>query len=279
MSTKRRFWLNACTNSIRSILLVGRPIRRQAGRRLSSRMGNMTPLASRLFRSGDEATQRQLAAAQFFECTALTPMALEMRKADSSDSGFSTNARLPAPKTLIEAMIRGKRIAFFCQQMDQGNVSVHSIAEDGNGKAHVAWEATFMPGTDEFSYGNETSPSEARQASTFAGLTLIEKFLCIINQPGLVDLRGNDTDKRVMREAKTKGIKPPPARWHQCHIRPGVHGAGTDGVGSHREHPLHYVRKHMKPSLGPDRWIDGYWRGNADLGIHLKSYVAHPPKR
>ena len=239
----------------------------------------MTPLAARLFRTTDDATQRQLAASQFFECTALTPMALEMRKADSTDSGFSTNARLPAPKTLIEAMIRGKRIAFFCQQMDdEGNISVHSIAEDANGDAHVAWEATFKPGTDEFTYGNEASPSEARQGSTFIGLVLIEKFLCIINQPGLVDLRSRDTDKRVMREAKIHHMDSPPARWHECHIRPGVHGTNSDGVGNHREHQLHYVRKHKKPSLGPDRWIDGYWRGNADLGIHLKSYVAHPPQ-
>lgn len=236
----------------------------------------MTPLAARLFRTSDEATQRQLAASQFFECTALTPLALEMRKADSTDGGFSANARLPAPKTLIEAMIRGKRIAFFCQEFgDEEHISVHAIAEGDDGNPHVDWDATFRPGTDEFTYGNEASPSERRQGATFIGLVLIEKFLCIINQPGLVDLHDKQTDKRVMREAKAHGMDLPPARWHQCHIRPGVHGAGGDVGGNHREHQLHYVRKHKKPSLGPDRWIDGYWRGNADLGIHQKSYVVH----
>ncbi len=60
----------------------------------------MTPLAAKLFRTGDEDTQRRLAAAQFFECTALTPLALEMRKADEAESGFSISAQLPAPKKL-----------------------------------------------------------------------------------------------------------------------------------------------------------------------------------
>lgn len=239
----------------------------------------MTPLAARMFRRGDEGTQRALAGAQFFECSALTSMALEMRFSDDLESGFSGNARLPAPTTLIEAFISGRRLAFLCRErVEDGRVSVNAIAEHTDGRPYLAWQAGFTPGTDQITFGGDTLPSEEKQGSIFVGLALVEKFLCIINQPGLVGLRANDTDKRVLRDAAARNLEPPAPKWHQCHIRPGVHGTSGTSDGDHREHQLHYVRKHKKPSLGPDRWIDGYWRGNADLGILHKSYVAHPPQ-
>lgn len=241
----------------------------------------MTPLATKIFRMGDEPTQRALAAAQFLECSALTSMAFEMRRADSPDSGFSANARLPAPRTFIETRIRGRRIAFACQEREtNGRVSVNSIAEQDDGRIAVAWQAAFLPGSDEITFGDDSIPSENKLQGIFAGLVLVEKFLCIINQPGLTDLRAHNTDKRVIRLAAENGIEVPQLKWHQCHIRPGVHGGGaTSNKSEHREHQLHYVRKHLKPSLGPDRWIDGYWRGNADLGIYLKSYIGHAPRK
>jgi hypothetical protein len=156
---------------------------------------------------------------------------------------------------------------------------VNSIAEQDDGRIAVAWQAAFLPGSDEITFGDDSIPSENKLEGIFVGLVLVEKFLCIINQSGLTDLRARDNDKRVMRLAAEHGIEAPQLKWHQCHIRPGVHGAGATGTKpEHREHQLHYVRKHLKTSLGPDRWIDGYWRGNADLGIHLKSYIGHAPK-
>jgi hypothetical protein len=239
----------------------------------------MTPLAARLFRQGDEGTQRMLAGAQFLECSALTSMALDMRWADGLETGFSSNARLPAPQTFIEAMMRGKRVGFYCQESAaNGRVSVASIAEQGNGTIASAWQAAFVPGADEVTFPGNVVPTGEKFDSIIVGLFLVEKFLCIINQTGLVEQRPRDTDKRIVRAAATQRIESPKPRWHECHIRPGVHGNGEAGVGSqHREHQLHYVRKHLKPSLGPDRWIDGYWRGNADLGLHLKHYVGHAP--
>lgn len=234
----------------------------------------MTPLAAKMFRLGHEPTQKELAAAQFFECTALTSMALEMRRSDPPESGYSENARLPAPRTLLEALIQGRRVAFACQEHDDGSgkISINSIAEQDNGNIVIAWQAAFKPGTHEHTFIEDERPVGDRQDSILIGLFLVEKYLCIINQPGLVEHRERDTDKRVIREAAKANVKTPPAKWHECRIRPGVHGVSSDNVKEHRERQLHYVRKHLKPSLGPDRWIDGYWRGNADLGIHLKWY-------
>lgn len=101
---------------------------------------------------------------------------------------------------------------------------------------------------------------------------LLEKMLCMINQPGLIDRHAEPTDKRVLREAaKHEQTKGAPAMWARCNIRPGQHGEALD-VGDGAERKLHYVRKYFKPSIG--KWVDGYWRGNADLGVHLKWYKA-----
>lgn len=238
----------------------------------------MTPLAARLFRQGDEKTRRLLATSQFFECSALTPMALEMRLTDAIESGFSSNARLPAQKTIIEAMIRDTRIAFVCYEREEdGRVGVNAITERPDGQLYSVWKAAFTPGTDQIAFLDKPPPPEGKQESIFVGLALVEKFLCIISQPGLIEHKAQATDKRVLRQAAAQNITVPPSQWYQCHIRPGIHGIG-DGGREHREHKLHYVRKHRKPSLGHDRWVDGYWRGNAGLGIHLKSYVVHGPK-
>lgn len=242
----------------------------------------MTPLAAKLFRMGDDQTQRELAASQFLECSALTSMALEMRRADPPGSGFSANACLPAPSTFIEMAIRGRRVAFACREAEVdgvgGTVVVNSIGEQKDGRISITWQAAFTPGLDKLMIGDDTLPNAHKHEAIYAGLFLVEKLLCIINQPGLANLRARDTDKRVMRLAAQRNVEAPRPIWHECYIRPGVHGTGNTGTSlEHREHQLHYVRKHLKPSLGPNRWIDGHWRGNADLGIHLKSYIGLPP--
>lgn len=239
----------------------------------------MTPLAAKIFRLGGEKNQSELAGSQFLECSELTSMALEMRVADAEDSGFSSNARLPAPRTFIEASIKGRRVAFACQEKaGDARVFVNSVTERDDGTVDVPWQAAFLPGSDQVTLGDGSMPNQRKLGSVWAGLMLVEKFLCIINQPGLTHNRERKTDKRVLRLAAEQGIMLPQAKWHECHIRPGVHAGVTTGPRSeHREHQLHYVRKHLKPSLGSDRWIDGHWRGNADLGIHFKSYIAHVP--
>ncbi len=241
----------------------------------------MTPLAAKLFRIGSDQTQRELAASQFLECSALAAMALEMRRADPPGSGFSPNAFLPAPRTFIELAVRGRRVAFACQESEidgRNSVVVNSMGEQKDGRITVAWQAAFTPGLDKLMIGDGTLPNAHKHEAIYAGLFLVEKLLCIINQPGLADLRTRDTDKRVMRLAVQRSVEAPRAKWHECFIQPGVHGTiGTSAKPKLREHQLHYVRKHLKPSLGPDRWIDGHWRGNADLGIYLKTYVGRGP--
>jgi hypothetical protein len=231
----------------------------------------VTPLAAKLFGLATPEMQRVLAASQFFECTSLTDLALEMRRQDPIESGASENARLPAPCSVLEALVKGARFVFVCEEQEDGTIAVNAFAAPRGGQVQRMWVAGFEPGAPQF----RIEPG-AREEAVFAGLLLVEKFLCMINQPGLVASRELRTDKRVLKLASSLGLKTAAVTWGTCYIRPGVHARRGEDAQSGREHKLHYVRRHRKPSLGEHRWVDGYWRGNADLGVHLKDYVVRP---
>lgn len=243
----------------------------------------MTPLAAQLFRAGTDQEQRMLAMCQFFECTKITDMAQEMGKADVDlgASDYSLTAQLPAPVTALEAVSGGGRILIICEQ-HKNEIRYWMFLPMPTGKPRQRFSSGFRLGTIEntdvqwFSYAGEPPQSSLTVAQgTFAKSInlLVEKLLLIINQPGLVDRVPRDADKRVIRAAKMLPGKPDVSKFFECRIRPGEHGDATGESGV--QMPLHYVRKHLRPSSG--KWIDGYWRGNSDLGIHLKWYSPPAP--
>lgn len=250
----------------------------------------MTPLAARLFRTGNTDLRRFLAQSQFIEATALTEMADEMMLADvaAGCNVYSEFAKLPAPKTAIEFLSRGVRIALLCQQigddiqylgMLDGPTAIHSFKSgfrlNTNENFHVEW----MVPVDEVVHQSPEMDAKDQRLLTAKGMNFIlEKMLCIINQPGLVERTARPTDKRVIREARRIG-ETVPERWHQCRIRPGTHNSGGSKTGTSADPvmPLHYVRTHFKPSIG--KWVEGFWRGDITLGLHLKWYSPQPPRR
>lgn len=244
----------------------------------------MTPLAAQLFRAGTEKEQRLLAGCQFFECSRLADLAQEMGKADTEIGGsqYSLLAQLPAPLTAIETLTGGGRVLMICEQHDN-EIRYWFWLPMPEGKPRYRFTSGFVLGTDEnteitwTAYAGEPKQSALtrQQETTARSFNLfLEKVLCIINQPGLVERQPRDADRRVRRIAKTLPGKPDVSKFFECRIRPGQHGDATGESGI--EMPLHYVRKHLRPSSG--KWIDGYWRGNADLGLHLKWYSPAVPK-
>lgn len=207
-------------------------------------------------------------------------MALDMLSGDIQAGAleYATSAQLPATSTAIEFLFGGGRVLLIASQ-NNDLIEWMAFGEMTGAPRHV-FSCGFRMGSGEnlactwdeeiLSYwsnkeGADKMAFASQQATGMNGI--LEKMLCIINQPGLTERRERATDKRVLRAAK--GLPTIPASWHECIIRPGIHGAGESGESS-RQHQLHYVRKHFKPSI--NRWVDGYWRGNADLGIHLKWY-------
>lgn len=246
----------------------------------------MTPAAARLFRTTEEPALRAiLAASQFFETSALYTMAGEMVAADV-DAGalvYSEMAQLPAPSAVIEFVMGSGRVMMLCRQ--EGEKIQYRAFLYMPDAVIFAFECGFLMGSTEnlparwngemLDYWAKAADFAkddfgSRQATGLNGL--LEKMLCMINQPGLVEKHSRPTDKRVLREAsKYPHTRNAQRTWARCDIRPGQHGeASSAGDGAERK--LHYVRKYFKPSIG--KWIDGYWRGNADIGVHLKWYKA-----
>lgn len=250
----------------------------------------MTPLAARYFRTGaDENARIILAGAQFFECSAIYEMSKEMVAADLEAGAveYSEMAHLPAPLSVVEFVFGFGRVMLLAEQKDDliKYMMFGALISD---EINFVMECGFRLGTGE----NLNASWDERVLQRWSGLSgmepklfadqqatgvngILEKMMCIINQPGLVEQRLRETDRRVLRLAtKSERTRSAADHWHECRIRPGKHGVVDEGSQNGPERQLHYVRKHFKPSLS--RWIDGYWRGNADLGIHLKWYSPQP---
>lgn len=234
---------------------------------------------------------------QFFECSALATLAAHMVNEDllaiegaGRPGVFSENAQLPAPLCAIEYLGRapvdaGVRYLFLCEYESPGvvrwvrclgafgylrivNSNTFTLGESTTGGGWVVpmpHEDPSMPEWD----------AEQRAVALCNGV-MLEKLLMLINTPNLVERVRRPTDKRIVREASRAGGPIGDfMHWSECKIRGGVHrraGSSDEGVA---ERPLHYVRKYYKPSSA--KWVDGYWRGNADIGVHLKVYSPQPP--
>lgn len=247
----------------------------------------MTPLAARLFRASKiRDVRKALLNSQFFECSQIYPLAKEM-VADDLEAGcqiYSEMAQLPSQKSIVEFMLGGTRLMLFAEQR-KATIRYMTFLPDKQKGAIFAMESGFELGTpinlppkwdtsvlDEWAEATGIAAKDfgEQQAKGINGL--LEKMLCMLSQQGLVDSVERPTDRRILREAAndelTDGVTPV---WMECRIRPGRHGQGSKD-GDSTTMKLHYVRKYFKPSL--QKWVDGYWRGDADLGVHLKWYIA-----
>jgi len=248
----------------------------------------MTPFAARLYKTAPVELRRLLAQSQFFEVSAIVEMADEMIKADvaAGCDFYSEFAVLPAKKTVVEFLSCGARIALLCEQFGDeiqyigvldGPAAVHQFKSGFRLKTNENLFVEWLVSADEaVRLSSELDPKDERLLTAKGMNFILEKMLCIINQPRLVERAERPTDKRILREARHSD-DPAPAIWHQCRIRPGAHHGPVTKAASAGDPvmPLHYVRTHFKPSLG--KWIEGFWRGDIALGLHLKWYSPRPP--
>lgn len=249
----------------------------------------MTPLAARLFRATtNKGVRKALLRSQFFECSQIYPLAREM-VADDLEAGcqvYSEMAQLPAPKSIIEFMLGGNRLMLFAEQRET-TVRYMAFLPDKEQGAAFAMESGFRLGTPinllprwdrevlaEWADAAGMEPDKFGEQQVKGINGLLEKMLCMMSQKDLVEPLERSTDRRILRDAARDDLADDATRiWSECRIRPGRHGQGSKD-GDSAMVKLHYVRKYFKPSL--QKWVDGYWRGDADLGIHLKWYSARP---
>lgn len=234
----------------------------------------MPPLASRYLRralaANDMAAFGDLLAHQFIDASEIWDLALHAvganRSVEALDGAplppFSDMAVLPSRKVWIEY----SNHAFACVERDDG-YSVRHVSDQ-----RISPIAIVTRGRADLI----VQRGEWRDHEVQFACEVTEQILCMINQPGLVSLIRQPMDKRIERAARLNG-NGSFALWARCHIQPGRHGRERDGDESQFMMPLHYVRKHHKPKAsakaGKPIWVDGFWRGNKNVGVMLKTYV------
>lgn len=259
----------------------------------------MTPLAARFYRVSAQADKDWLCQHQFFECTALADMASHMIMVDSAYMVMHQATELgkewslpfpfnetyfpPAQLAWIEWLgNKDVRLGLSVATTESG-FTIEVVQTTKVGPLQMA-NIVYDRATDKFKlisiHDAIKQQSEGHSLFIQFGVytNLAFHFCHLMNQPRLIDRVKRPTDKRILRD------RPAPERigslvtWMECKIHPGTHYTPKDhGDGRLAERPLHYVRRFYKPTKGI--WIDGYWRGNADIGVVLKTYSPQPPKR
>lgn len=253
----------------------------------------MTPAASRqirdLLRAGHEVAARNILAHQFFECSEIYDLAHHAAVSNENEGclTWSPLARLPADLSWFE----------FVHEVDGRSVRRYYGCKNIAGGIEV-FTGGFYPGQQPISIGilrvsfedntvavqifedERLDDKEYRRLEDLlaAESFIIEQILCMLNQPGLIDRDQNDGDNRIRRAARTKRWKEASVTWSKLRISPGMHKrpvGRSDNSAFEPIMPLHYVRKHFKPSI--KKWVDGYWRGDASVGTHLKTYEVKRP--
>lgn len=231
----------------------------------------MTPLAAQIYRRAtDQETKDLLCQFQWFDCQALVPLALHASESNFSirATEFPKNLKLPAPLTWLEFVIEGFRTAAVLEERKNNECIKLSFYSGPDFKPYQEIDWFILN-------GKGIRSVVADNAELFS--MFVEELLQIIMQPNLVTQVKHQGDKRIIREVKTRnGSIGKLLHWSQCKLRGGtirqIHHSDQAGP----EKPLHYVRKYYRPSR--DEWIDGHWKGNPDIGIHLKWYTPCIPK-
>lgn len=111
----------------------------------------MTPAAAQLFRNGTDDLRRQLAQCQFFKCTALMPLALEMGQAEQDLSAiYSEMAHLPSPFTVLEVLANKGRHVLIChcgRAAEKANSTELACAHPYSSRFRVKPEQQARPGS------------------------------------------------------------------------------------------------------------------------------------
>ncbi|MCP5009015.1 MAG: hypothetical protein GY942_03450 [Aestuariibacter sp.] len=115
---------------------------------------------------------------------------------------------------------------------------------------------------------NKAASGEMPQGS-MSVLPELVAAIWLINTPNTVRLTRVSSNRKHRASAAT-------AQWmtgDYTRVQLCIDGRVIDVAASHDGHgqmPWHYVRRHYKQTL--QRWIEGYWRGNKEIGTRHAQY-------
>jgi hypothetical protein len=238
----------------------------------------MTPIAADIARQCLEAGQRadfdEWCQYQWFECTGIGDLAYHAHQSDESPV-FPGDLNWPAPDFWVEFEASvivpslGGRLGICIATSAPGTsrrpyFGVFAKAARWT-RATRLYAGYFECGTE---WGTVEDPTRGVEAFTYLNIAL--HCVRIINTPRMVLTR--ERSSKLLRAQGISGMFPV-ASWTQVRMDPAA--TITPKLADPRgpAMPFHYVRGHKKPSLG-GRWIEGYWRGSIELGVHLHTYEA-----
>jgi hypothetical protein len=232
--------------------------------------------------------REMLAGIHCFEITAAVPLCDELTKmgqvqgAETVSDLLRTGLFLPAPKTWIEHLHKGARVAYLAEEhpgtpwiqvtMFSENLPPVTLGALTAGNGVAAPGTRVRPGPR---FLKIQLPPEA----TAPMLGNLSVFLVVINSPRIVGRRCHEPHKGLARAIKQhrdfrRAFTLLP--WHEIKLQIAK-PADVDDDTPHRDQitgqrALHFVRKFLRIRLGRLEYVSAHWRGNPAFGIHRATY-------
>lgn len=197
-----------------------------------------------------------------FDCTGVQSLLDILSPEDGAPS--PTYVFLPSPSTWLEWTSPKDKMRWAVLLADERGGIIHSVTAF---KKEIVGD---YPGVYSIR-GEHYKPFSVEGGDPF-DLGVLHT-LALINTPGVIGLHTRPAHKGRARKLRSLGVGSFPLHaWHELTIG----GATKDRMGHEVEShvsdrmPLHFVRSHLKPSLGIR--VPAHWRGNAAYGIKRTRY-------
>lgn len=227
-----------------------------------------------------------------FECSAVVPLLNEITESARAGREQLPEQRfafLPAPATWIEFTTEGHHKTAFLVSGETdfafnsvvqiiaapergypGAYKVFKIDLGGLPKSPLFWNHTHWRDRIAEQAGKDTAEVAGIASSNRLHLLWL---LAAINQPQITNLKVHPPHKGRAKKLTGLGFGKFPLRaWNEIVVGRPTRDMGGQEVQNQvaDKRPLHFVRSHLKPSIGVR--VPAHWRGNAAYGIKLTRY-------
>lgn len=268
----------------------------------------MTPYAAKVFESLEHCAD-EMQSVQFFDLSRVSPLVEHMmREYDQTFYPAMMSSDLPAEKVCFRTKLEGEPVEIYAERVEDSfradtvdwfriwdkHLGASKIVAGLSIDARVAYAKEHPEAHERFSqpftntvwtkwrradlvaYGQEAHTT-GRRIVAF----LVSLCCDLIAQQNLFQ-HIEQTAPRAMRKRMEREGRTVPTHRFVDFARSSTVGCNwSDGDGPKKA--LHFVSGHWRRSAGPKSveiegerktWIDGHWRGDPEIGIVTKTYVA-----
>ena len=192
-----------------------------------------------------------------------------------------TLAFLPAPKTWIEYLEKGKRRGYLLEtpaNVLSAAAALSTFETVGGGvEAHAAGSLVLMA-NDPPCLLLAAGDSDEAQIDTYATEYFLYAALAVINSPKTIGRTVHEPHRGLGKALKARGLMFPLRGWTEIKLRvhnPVANGEFEEGHLSGQK-ALHFCRAHLRIKMGRLEHVRAHWRGNPALGTKQSRYRVAP---